>query len=399
MHVHDSQAVSRPPRIAIVRSVYNPAGGAERFVQRIMGVLASRGVDVTLIARTWPRSTETGALPNGVRLIQLSPFHIGRTWRDTGFAVAVRSAIAREAFDLVQSHERIAGLALYRAGDGVHREWLLQRQRKHGVLRGAVDKLSGAHRAVLRAEKAMFDHPALRCVVCNSDMVRADIMRHYHIDPGKLVVIRNGVDLRKFRPADAAERSAARASFGWPDGKTVFLFVGSGFDRKGVDIALQALARSDLQHHAMLVIVGRDKHQARYQALALSLGISGSVHFAGPQDDVVPYYRAADALVLPTLYDPQSNAVLEAMACGLPVVTSTGSGAAEVLGDGAGYVVDALDTHGLAKAMKALTDRLHACALGARARQAIEPYTLERMSTDYLALYARLMANPSVLCA
>jgi UDP-glucose:(heptosyl)LPS alpha-1,3-glucosyltransferase len=174
---------------------------------------------------------------------------------------------------------------------------------------------------------------------------------------------------------------------------TVFLFVGSGFERKGVDTALRALAHSRLQGRAMLAVVGRDKHQARYQALARSLGIGDSVRFFGPQRDVVPYYHAADALVLPTLYDPQSNAVLEAMACGLPVITSTGCGAAEVLGTEAGYVLDALDLAGLGSAMSALTDRRHAHAMGAEGRRAIEPYSVERMSADYLALYARLMAG------
>ncbi|MEO7547127.1 MAG: glycosyltransferase family 4 protein [Ramlibacter sp.] len=388
----ESAAGAQPPRLAIVRSAYNATGGAERFVQRIAGALALRGVDVTLIARRWPHPAGTG-LPAGVRLIELKCFHVGRTWRDASFARAVRTAVEREAFDLVQSHERIPGLALYRAGDGVHREWLLQRRRKLGKLRGALDMLSGTHRAVLRAEKAMFHHPALRCVVCNSEMVRGEITRHYQVDPAKLVVIRNGVDLQRFHPASGAERSAARVALGCPDGKTVFLFVGSGFERKGVDLALQALARDAAQHQAMLVVVGRDKHQGRYQALTQSLGIAASVQFVGPQDNVLPYYHAADALVLPTLYDPQSNAVLEAMACGLPVITSIGCGAAELLGDGAGYVVDALDLPGLASAMSALMNRPHASAVGARARLAIEPYSLERMSTDYLALYARLLAG------
>jgi UDP-glucose:(heptosyl)LPS alpha-1,3-glucosyltransferase len=147
-----------------------------------------------------------------------------------------------------------------------------------------------------------------------------------------------------------------------------------------------------LRGKAMLAVVGRDKHEARYRALARSLGIEDAVRFFGPQDDVLPYYHAADAFVLPTLYDPQSNAVLEALACGLPVITSTGSGAAEVLG-GAGFVVDALDEAGLAAAMAALTDPDRARAMGERARLAVQPYSLERMSSDYLALYERLMAG------
>ena len=385
-------AETRPPRIAIVRGAYNAAGGAERFVQRIAAALAARGVELTLIARHWPQGG-AGGLPPSVRLLQLDAFHIGRVWRDAGFARQVHAAVRREAFDLVQSHERIPGLDVYRAGDGVHRQWLALRQRQRGAWRAMADRLSASHRAILRKERAMFTHPALRCVVCNSDMVANEIVRHYGVDRAKLAVIRNGLDLQRFRPPTPDEHAQARRALGWPD-QPVFLFVGSGFDRKGVAVALRALARGTLHRQALLVVVGHDKHLARYQALARSLGVAQAVRFEGPRDDVLPYYHAADAFVLPTLYDPQSNAMLEAMGCGLPVITSTGCGAAELLSADAGYVVDALDDAGVAAAMEQLLDRAHGRRLGAAGRRAIEPYTLQRMTNDYLALYARLIGTP-----
>ena len=381
----------RPPRIAIVRGAYNAAGGAERFVQRIALALAERGVELSLIARRWPHAGPH-ALPSAVRLIELESFHLGRRWRDAAFAAQVRSTVAREGFDLVQSHERIPGLAIYRAGDGVHRQWLQLKARQQGRWHTWGDRLSAAHRATLRAEAAMYAHPGLRCVVCNSDMVRAEIVRHYGVDPARLVVIRNGLDTQRFRPPSPAERAEARARLGWPEDRATFLFVGSGFERKGVAPALRALARGTLRQQARLVVVGHDKHLARYQALARALGVADAVRFTGPVDDVLPHYHAADAFVLPTLYDPQSNAMLEAMACGLPVITSTGCGAAELLGTDAGHVVDALDVPALARAMEDLLDPARARGLGARARLAIEPHTLERMTDDYLALYARLLA-------
>lgn len=381
---------AKPPRIAIVRGAYNAAGGAERFVQRIAAALAARGVELSLIARHWPQSGQ-GGLPASVRLIRAEAFHIGRAWREAAFGRAVHRVVAREGFDLVQSHERIPGLAIYRAGDGVHQQWLALRRRQHGPWRAFADRLSAGHRRVLRAERAMFTHPALRCVVCNSDMVRQEIMRHYGVEPARLVVIRNGLDLQRFRPPTAEERTAARTRLGWPADRAVFLFVGSGFERKGVAVALRALAQGPLRQQARLVVVGHDKHQARYEALARALGIADAVRFEGAREDVVPYYHAADAFVLPTLYDPQSNAMLEAMGCGLPVITSTGCGAAELLSADSGHVVDALDHAALAGAMTTLLDREHGRRLGARGRAAIEPYTLERMTDDYLALYARLM--------
>lgn len=382
------------PRIALVRGSWNAAGGAERFVQRIATALASRGVELTLIARHWPQGGESG-LPPEVRRIELASFHVGRRWRDQAFARDVRRTVEREGFDLVQSHERIPGLPLYRAGDGVHRQWLAIRQRKHGFWRGLGDSLSLQHRAVLRAERAMFTHPQLRCVVCNSEMVRDEIVRHYGVAAEKLVVIRNGIDLQRFRPPSDEERRAARTQLGWADGKTVFLFVGSGFERKGVEGALRAFARGKLQRDALLVVVGHDKHRSRYERLATELGVDAAVQFTGPQNDVLSYYRAADAFVLPTLYDPQSNAVLEAMACGLPAITSTGCGVAELLSPQSGHVVDAFDPAGLADAMADLLRPDHARALGAAARRAIEPYSLERMTDDYLELYARLMRAPA----
>jgi UDP-glucose:(heptosyl)LPS alpha-1,3-glucosyltransferase len=382
-----------PPRIALVRGSWNAAGGAERFVQRMAAALSARGVELTLIARKWPPG-DTG-LPPAVRCIEVDGFHVGRRWRDHAFAGAVRETVARERFDLVQSHERIPGLPLYRAGDGVHRQWLAIRRRQHGFWRNLGDTLSLQHRAILRAERAMFAHPALRCVVCNSQMVRDEIARLYGVPADKLTVIRNGIDLQRFRPATAEERAAARARLGWPEDRTVFLFVGWGFERMGVAASLRAFARAGLQDRALLVVVGHDKRLGRYEALAQALGIAAAVRFTGAQQDVLPYYRGADAFVLPTLYDPQSNAVLEAMACGLPAITTTGCGVAELLSPASGHVVDAFDEPALAAAMTDLLRPEHARALGAAARRAIEPYSLERMTDDYLALYARLLGTPS----
>src|SRR5688500_1930928 len=109
-------ALPRPPgmapRIALVRSRYDPAGGAERFVQAAIAALRAEGVTLSIIAREWPGHDGSAIL--------LDPFHVGSLWRDLGFARAVCREVARRRFDLVQSHERIACCDVYRAGDGVH---------------------------------------------------------------------------------------------------------------------------------------------------------------------------------------------------------------------------------------------------------------------------------------
>jgi UDP-glucose:(heptosyl)LPS alpha-1,3-glucosyltransferase len=154
---------------------------------------------------------------------------------------------------------------------------------------------------------------------------------------------------------------------------------------------LAALARRN--EPAWGIVVGKDKRSARYQALAKRLGIAERVRFVGGVSDVRPYLAAADAFVLPTLYDPFPNAALEAMAAGLPVVTSGKCGAAEIVREGeTGFVRDALDIAGLAQCLDRL-DPATARRMGAAARDAVAPLTPEAMGRAYVALYERLLAG------
>ncbi|MDP1652079.1 MAG: glycosyltransferase family 4 protein [Rhodocyclaceae bacterium] len=363
-------------KLAIVRQKYTPFGGAERFVARALDALRAQGVAVEIIARQWENSGEDNA--DGVRC---DPFFIGRAWRDAGFARCVQRVIASGRYDLVQSHERIPGCHIYRAGDGVHATWL-------ELSNKPLTCLSPWHRYTLAAEKAMFRHPALRAVICNSNMVRNDIARRFPEAAGKLHVIYNGVDPEHFHPGLREEhRAAMRAKVGAGETAPVILFVGSGFARKGVATLIEALVRMSTRN-AEVWIVGRDKEQARYERLARQLGVAGRVRFLGAQTDVRPFYAAADVFCLPTLYDPFPNAALEALACGLPVATTTSCGAAELIEPGVnGYVCAALDPAALAGQLDALCAPGVARAMGAAARACVAPLAPAAMATRLLALY------------
>jgi UDP-glucose:(heptosyl)LPS alpha-1,3-glucosyltransferase len=377
-------------RIALIRQRYNPFGGAERFIERALDGLRSEGVGVTLIARSWRGDSER-------EWIRCDPPHVGRMWRDAGFAACVRRILFRERFDLVQSHERIAGCDIYRAGDGVHATWLAQRGLTQGRLARLATRLQPWHRYTLAAEARMFRHPALRAVICNSRMVRDDIERRFAVPGEKLHVIRNGVDTAVFHPhSRARHRQSMRRDLGLDDAQPVFLYVGSGFERKGVATLLAALAGMR-NREAHLLIVGTDKHRARFEKLAVRLGLGARARFLGGQADVVPFYGAADAFVLPTLYDPMPNAALEALACGLATIVSSTCGAAELIEDGTeGFVVEALDAAGLADRMDRLAAPGAARALGARARARAERHSIEAMTRQLTALYARLLASRPV---
>ncbi len=381
--------------VAIVRARYNPYGGAERFVQRALAALSASDVEVTVIARRWPEGAGD-SLPVRLRYLRVDPFYIGSVWRDWSFARGVRRVLAGRGFAVVQSHERIAGLPVYRAGDGVHAEYLAQRRRALPGWRAALLRANPYHAYVQAAERAMFTHPALRAVICNSEMVRGEIRERFGVDAARLHLIRNGVDTRRFRPPSTEERAQARASLGVAEGATAFAFVGSGFERKGLRIAIRALARVAREADACLLVAGTDRHAASYGALARALGVADRVRLLGGVDDVRPVLWAGDAFVLPTLYDPFPNAALEALACGLPTVTTTKSGAAELIRQGVnGFVHDALDLPGFADSMAALCVDSRRAPIAAAARDSVEGLSLEALAGQLIALYRGLLESAS----
>jgi UDP-glucose:(heptosyl)LPS alpha-1,3-glucosyltransferase len=370
-------------RVAVVRQRYSAQGGAERFIERALAALARQGLAVTVLAREW-----TGD-PGSV--IRCNPLYFGRVWRDLSFARAVCREVALQSFDLVQSHERIACCDIYRAGDGVHAQWLHNRRAALGPLARAGLVLNPYHRYVLGAERSLFSSPRLRAVICNSRMVKDEIRRHFGTSPEKLHVIYNGIDLEAFHPRlRQAHRSELRQRLAIPASATVFLHVGAGFERKGVFRLIEAFDLSGVRD-AHLVIVGNDKTRARAEQLAISLGVAPRVHFAGTQADVRPWYGAADAFVLATLYDPFPNAALEAMACGLPVVTTRQCGTAEIIDEGVnGFVVDALAIGDLAQRL-ARMDPETAERMGRRARERAEGFGVGKMAEEFIALYRSLL--------
>jgi UDP-glucose:(heptosyl)LPS alpha-1,3-glucosyltransferase len=373
-------------RLAIIRQRYTPYGGAERFVESALEALLERGVAISLYTRQWPNTRLQLIEP-----VLCNPFYIGRLWRDWSFARAVCGVVAKRAPELVQSHERLLCCDVYRAGDGVHRAWLDERLREASAFERWRVESNFYHRYLVRVERRLFASPWLRAVICNSKMVRDEIHERFGLSLEKLPVVYNAVDSDVFSPELKQHRAAVRQKLGVPDAATVFLLVGSGYARKGVATAIQALAR--LPSDTYLFVVGRDKSEGRYKRLAQQLGIAQRVLLMGAQDDPKPFYGAADVFVLPTLYDPCPNAALEAMASGLPIVTSTKCGAAELVTENdAGLVCAARDIDTLAGHMRTLTDEDARRLLGARAREAVLPLTPASMTLQLVLLYRDLIA-------
>lgn len=373
-------------RLAIVRQKYRPDGGAERFISRALEALDDSNLELNIITRSWQ-----GEPKPDWHLHICNPKKWGRISREKGFAVAARQCWEREKFDIVQSHERIAGCDIFRAGDGVHRVWLQQRARIISPLQRALTRFSPYHHYVMSAEEAMFRSPTLKKIICNSVMVKNDIIRCFRVPEEKFAVIYNAIDSQRFLPATAAQRQQSRETLNLPQNAKVFIYVGSGFERKGLKASITALADTD----AHLLVVGQDKQQSDYARLARELGCDDRVHFMGVQQDVIPFYHAADGLLLPTLYDPFPNVILEAMACGLAVITSFTCGGAEFIEEGVqGFVCDALDTPALTRAIRATPLRSEESRMGDAARERVLPYSPQHLASELHALYQQVLGQP-----
>jgi UDP-glucose:(heptosyl)LPS alpha-1,3-glucosyltransferase len=228
-------------------------------------------------------------------------------------------------------------------------------------------------------------------VVAISRLGAAEIARLHGVPETRLTVVYNGVDLVRFHPEHRTrERAAARAEAGVPVGAWVALFTGSGFERKGLDTALRGLALLG-DGASRLLVVGKGDTRP-YRRLAERLGLGERVRWLGPRPDVERWYAAADVLVLPTRYEPFGNVHLEALASGLPVVTTTAAGGAEAVDSESGVVVPPGDPRAVTRALERLratpADRLITAARGAA-----EPFTYERQVVGFERIYRRL---PSV---
>jgi UDP-glucose:(heptosyl)LPS alpha-1,3-glucosyltransferase len=241
--------------------------------------------------------------------------------------------------DAAVAVDRVPGVEVFWTAEGSHAAWLEARSRYASGLRRLSFRLNPLHRTHLRLEREMFRHPNLRLVVANSTRVRDDLARLHGLASGLVRILPSGIDPARVRPPNPRETAAeVRAELNLGD-SPVILFVGSGFERKGLRFAIESL-RLMKNSQAVLLAVGKDS-PGPYLSLARRLGLAGRIRLIGVRSDVPRLLCAADAFVLPTIYDPGAISCLEALVAGVPVVTTRANGSADFLEPGLnGFVLD-----------------------------------------------------------
>jgi UDP-glucose:(heptosyl)LPS alpha-1,3-glucosyltransferase len=299
-------------KLLICRRGWSASGGAERFLQRFAGGLAATGIDPILVADSrWPAE----AWPIGGVIERTT------TTDPLRFASEVLRIKERYPDSRLFSMERLPGSDVFRAGDGLHSAWLSRLAAEDGRLNDWFRRHRKMHRQILDLETRLFSDPKLR-VVANSRMVACELMEHYEFPDDRICVVPNGYDPLDLEEGESLERrELLRARLGIPHDAVVFLFVGSGWKRKGAQILIDAF-RLFNHPNSWLLLVGKGKANGMMHP---------RIHQAGAQINPVNWYLSSDVFVLPTLYDPFSNACLEAAVYGLPVITSDANGFREVI--------------------------------------------------------------------
>jgi UDP-glucose:(heptosyl)LPS alpha-1,3-glucosyltransferase len=312
--------------VVFIRRGYSPSGGAENYLKRLAQGIVDLGHEAQLLTTAdWPPNEwPFGAITH---LRASSPI---------GFAAELEKIRRQLPCGVLMSLERVWRCDVYRAGDGVHRAWLNRRRKFDMPLQRFVRGINRKHRDMLRLEESLFGKGGAVRVIANSEMVKKEIGDLYGYPAEKIDIVRNGVPLEKFH-FDPVFREKSRAELKLKPKEIALLFAGSGWERKGLRFAIEAfeLCRD---RQLRLFVAGRGDERGYRPKRFFT---EEPVRFLGELADLRPIYAAADLFILPSIYDPFSNACLEALASGLPVITTHENGFSEIIENGVhGSIVD-----------------------------------------------------------
>ncbi len=353
---------NRPLKIAILLDKFLPSRGGERYFSFLCEELTIRGHEVHLFA------TETeavGGLPYRVHKIPV--------WRYPAWLRALSlwrygsGTLTRQGFDIVHAVAQVRAATVLNPHGGVERAYLRQEFASIGnplyyAYKLLKRYLSVRHYLEIALQKRLYaaggrGPPRDR----HLGHGQGDIINYYAYPADRISVVFNTVDLDRFHPRMRdVHRAGKRAELGLGEESILLLFAGNNFRLKGIETLIRALALLTAQfpdRDFRLLVAGRGR-PGRYRRLMKELGVAARVVFTGPLSPMEHYYAAADIYVHPTFYDSCSLTVLEALATGLPAVTTRFNGAAQVIASQEGGMVidDPADAAELAAAVALYAD-------------------------------------------
>lgn len=325
-------------QVVLLKSGAKTKGGLEKYAEKIALAFVDRGAQVTYLS--------TGEAPPSKDNICFHSFPIKSSLscrKLDQFDRSVEKWIQTHPADLIFGLDRNRTQTHLRAGNGVHAAFLKSRMLTEGKIKYYSSLINPLHRKILSLETKGFCNPRLQKIFTNSEMTRKEILQYYPVDPTKIQVIHNGVEWKEMESDFIF----------WKEGRKQMLqkhqldphlfhliFIGHGYLRKGLDVLIDALKKWPFRDFH-LSVVGNEKRLDQYVEKVKQLNMQNQIRFFGPQT-TIPFYQLADALVIPSFYDPFANVTVEALSMGVFVVSSKTNGGHEILNKQNGAIIENL---------------------------------------------------------
>ncbi|HMK51183.1 MAG TPA: glycosyltransferase family 4 protein [Thermodesulfobacteriota bacterium] len=378
-------------RFAIgLRDFSKMRGGAERYLVDLCIRMAAEANEVHVYAERYD------LVDSRIHFHSVKTIPFPRSLRLLSFAVRATKEIESGNYDITFGVGNTLRANILQPHGGVHWAWFWRSLKAydHPIL--WMIKFLGRVFSLKQwvngwVEDAPYQGKNPQMIIAISDMVKKDMMHWYRIPDDRIKVVYNGVDIERFHPRNRKYRREVRGRHGIGD-ELVILFVSNNFRMKGLGFLMKALAKvkNGGRPPFKLLILGRDQKDS-YLRLAKGMGILGEVIFAGSTNEPEKYYGASDLLVHPTFYDACSLTVLEALASGLPVITTYSNGASGIMTQGQeGFVIsDPRDDQSLAEKISFFLNREKVERASIAARHLAESYSLERNWREMKDIFER----------
>jgi UDP-glucose:(heptosyl)LPS alpha-1,3-glucosyltransferase len=378
------------------------AGGAESYAVELSETLLQRGWEVHLVGQSWD------GLPQGAVFHQISklPKLIPPSLRVLYFALRHRSIVRKLRTDIVLGFGSTIEMNVYQSHGGVHFFSSLRKIRAEAnpftrLVKTMLTFLSPKSLVRSWIESAPFRMKNRPVIIAISDMLRDDICQRYALTQEDVELVYNGVDLDKFaKDRDLDSRKVLRRDLGFEPDSVLFLFMAYDFRKKGVKYLIQAAARlrNKVRCKSFGVVVVGSKPSPALLSLVDGMDLGSIVIFRGPTQNPETYYNACDVFVLPTFYDACSLVVFEAMASGLPAITTRHNGASGIISDGRDGMVleDPLDVAKMATVMERFLDIPFLETSSSFARQTASHYSKEANHDRIILILESVLSNSSL---
>ncbi len=370
-------------KIAMLALGYSKKGGIGRCIAELAERYSKRH-DVHVFAN-WVETP----LPKGVRYHHVPAIKSPLFSLTLTYGIMSTLALQKHRFDIIHDQWTDCLLQDVYTAQSCHRAYFEELGKRENW-KTAIDP---THRLILAIEKHAVEKS--KRIIAISRIVKKEILRYYGVPPEKIVVIHSGVNLQEFNPKNRGKyRRDIRKKHGIGQDDIVLLFVGWEFERKGLKQAIGALSKINGKKIKLLVVGKGD--EKKYLGIAKELGVEGQVIFAGLTPKVNQYYSVSDIFVFPTLYEPFGLVITEAMASGLPVITSRLAGAAELIADGKdGFLLkDPRNVEELAEKIRTLAENKGLREkMGLAARKTAEKYSWDMVAEKTMGVFKEVLGN------